>query len=86
LVAGLAAEGGSAAQAVARLRPPVMFKQRDRQIAQASRWTPDRLASALELVGEAELQCKTTGLPDQAICSRALMAVANAARARRRVA
>jgi DNA polymerase-3 subunit delta len=86
LVAGLAAEGGSAAQAVARLRPPVMFKLRDRLIAQAGRWTPERLAVALDLVGEAELQCKTTGLPDQAICSRALMAVANAARARRRVA
>ena len=86
LLAGLTAEGGSAAQAVARLRPPVMFKLRDRLIAQAGRWTPERLATALDLVGEAELQCKTTGLPDQAICSRALMVVANAARARRRVA
>jgi len=86
LVAGLKADGGSAAQAVARLRPPVLFKLRDRLIAQAGRWTPDRLAAALDLVAEAELQCKTTGLPDQAICSRALMAVANAARARRRVA
>jgi len=86
LVAAYMAEGGSAGQAVARLRPPVMFKLRDRLIAQAGRWTPERLTAALELVGEAELQCKTTGLPDQAICSRALMAVANAARARRRVA
>jgi DNA polymerase-3 subunit delta len=86
LVAGHKARGGSAGQAVARLRPPVMFKQRDRLIAQAERWSAERLVAALELVGEAELQCKTTGLPDQAICSRALMAVANAARARRRVA
>ena len=86
LVAGLMAAGTAPAQAVARLRPPVMFKLRDRLIAQARRWTPERLAAAIDLVGEAELQCKTTGLPDQAICSRALMAVANAARAQRRVA
>jgi DNA polymerase-3 subunit delta len=86
LIAGLADAGTAPAQAVARLRPPVMFKLRDRLIAQAQRWSSERLATALELVGEAELQCKTTGLPDQAICSRALMAVANAARARRRVA
>ena len=43
----------------------------------------ERFAIAADLIGEAELQCKTTGLPDQAICSRTLMAVANAARARR---
>jgi DNA polymerase III subunit delta len=86
LIAGMAAAGTPAGQAVARLRPPVLFKQRDRLVSQSQRWTADRLAAALELVGEAELQCKTTGLPDQAICSRALMAVANAARARRRVA
>ena len=83
LIGGLAASGTAPAQAIARLRPPVMFKLRDRLIAQARSWTPDRLTTALDLIGEAELQCKTTGLPDQAICSRALMAVANAARARR---
>ena len=33
----------------------------------------------LKILTEAELDCKTTGMPDQAICERALLRVAHAA-------
>ena len=38
-------------------------------------------AMAMEIILEAERACKTTGLPAEAVCGRALMRVAWAARA-----
>jgi DNA polymerase-3 subunit delta len=43
-------------------------------------WPPKRLGQALAILLEAELDCKTTGLPDEAVCGRALIRIANAAR------
>ena len=40
----------------------------------------------LERLIEAEIKCKSTGAPSEAICSRALMTIANAASSRRRAA
>jgi DNA polymerase-3 subunit delta len=37
----------------------------------------------LSILLEAELDCKTTGMPDRALCSRALLRIAQAARAAR---
>ena len=86
LVAGRVAAGGKAEQAMAALRPPVFFKQKNRFRAQIGWWTGATLGRALELLTDAETQCKTTGLPDRAVCSRALMALANtAARGRRQL-
>ncbi len=85
LVAARVAGGADAERAMAGLRPPVFFKQKDRFRAQVGWWTGPALSRALALLVEAEMQCKTTGAPDRAVCSRALMALANsAARARRR--
>ena len=47
-------------------------------------WRPQRLAQALAILTEAEFDCKTTGLPAEAICGRALIRIANAARPQRR--
>jgi len=47
---------------------------------QARRWTTDRLARALERLIEAEIQCKTTGMPADTICRRAFFELALAAR------
>lgn len=66
--------------AMARLRPPVFFKQQNEFSAQLQRWTPGTLGRALEIVTEAELDCKTTGLPDAAVLERALIRIAAAAR------
>ncbi len=62
------------------LRPPVIFIFADRFRAQMSAWPNDRLAAAMEILIAAEVECKTTGLPARAICSRALMRIAQAAR------
>jgi DNA polymerase-3 subunit delta len=60
----------------------VFFKLADRFRAQARSWTPERLATALDLLTEAELGAKSTGQPDRLICQRVLMQIATAARAR----
>jgi DNA polymerase-3 subunit delta len=80
LVAGKVAAGTPMDAAIKGLRPPVFFKQADRFRAQARTWNPDRLATALDLLTEAELGAKTTGHPDRLICQRVLMQIAMAAR------
>ena len=80
LVAGQAAQGGRVEQAVASLRPPVYFKRLDGFRAQARAWRPAHLVTAMDLVSEAELDCKTTGLPAAPIAARAVMRVTEAAR------
>jgi len=68
--------------AMAALRPPVFYKWKDSFQRQARNWQGDRLGRALVLATECEIQCKTTGMPDQAVCSRALMRIAQGARSR----
>ncbi|MFD2234961.1 DNA polymerase III subunit delta [Phaeospirillum tilakii] len=77
--AGLIAQGKSVDQAMAALKPPVIFKAADRFRRQLARWPADRLGRALDLLCEAELDCKSTGLPAAAITSRAVMMIARAA-------
>lgn len=77
--------GGSADQAVGALRPSVFFKRLRAFSDQARRWKRVDLLRALSRLMETELRCKTTGLPAEAICNRALMEIAQvAARAGRR--
>jgi DNA polymerase-3 subunit delta len=80
LVAGaLIASGQSAERAMAQLRPPVFYKHHERFRRQLQLWPMDRLVSALAIVTQAELECKTTGMPAPAVCHRALMRIARAA-------
>jgi len=51
-------------------------------LAQLAKWSSAKLANALEVVMEAETECKVTGVPAQAICARACLRIANAARQR----
>lgn len=81
LAAALVGRGQPPEQAMKALRPPVFFKQIPAFRAQLRQWSPDRLARGLELVNQAELDCKSTDMPTRAICARALMRVAQAARA-----
>jgi len=80
LAVGMTAGGKSPAQAFAALRPPVIFLFKDRFLAQMRQWPAGRLAKAMDLITEAELDCMTTGLPAEAVCGRALMRLAQAAR------
>jgi DNA polymerase III subunit delta len=78
--AGLMQDGKNADTAMKSLKPPVMFMQADRFRAQLQRWRPSRLNDALDLLAEAEMDCKTTGMPVEAVCGRALMRIAQAAK------
>ena len=79
-VVGMVDGGMTVAEAVGGLRPPIFFKRRDEFCRQVSRWDLNRLNTAQKIVLDSELKCKTTGIPDQAVCARALMQLAAAAR------
>ena len=79
LAAALVAGGTPAEQAIKSLRPPVIFKQVDSFRRQLQRWPEDRLTRALGLLLEAEIACKSTGMPAETVCARALMRIAFAA-------
>jgi DNA polymerase-3 subunit delta len=83
-VTGAVDEGVALDAAIKTLKPPPFFKVADRFRAQARVWPVGHLERALEILSEAELKCKTTGMPDQLVCSRALMQVAQAGRNARR--
>ena len=79
LAAGMIARGSTPKRAMASLRPPVFFKLTDAFGKQLRLWSPAHLADAMALVSEAEADCKTTGLPAEALCSRALMRIGQTA-------
>lgn len=81
--AGHMGQGMSARDAMKRLRPPVFFKEADAFQAELGRWAQARLATALGLLVEAEVDCKSTGMPDEAVCARTCMRIARAAAPRR---
>mgnify|MGYP003645458892 CR=1 FL=1 len=80
LARGYMDQGMSAAEAVGKLRPPVFFGERDRFMGEVSRWSARKVETALDILLEAEMACKTTGNPADTICARALLRLAKAAR------
>lgn len=76
--------GTPADTAIRSIRPPVHFSRSALLRRQISLWNRKRLDKALSLLLEAEIQCKTTGLPEDSICGQTLMRIAQAAGARRR--
>ncbi|MFO1186870.1 MAG: DNA polymerase III subunit delta [Alphaproteobacteria bacterium] len=57
------------------------YRGRDTLGRHFPRWTPARVARAQELVLQAEIDCKTTGMPAEEIAERTLLMLARAARA-----
>ncbi len=74
--------GATSDQAMKSLRPPVFFKQHDAFRNQLRRWQPNTLSRARNELIRAEIDCKSTGMPDEAVCERALMRLAAMAGAR----
>jgi DNA polymerase-3 subunit delta len=74
--------GESLDVAMKKLRPPVHFLREQSFKAQANRWNEGKLADALDMLLEAEALSRTTAVPAQAVCGRALMNIAALARAR----
>ncbi len=58
----------------------VFWKRADEFSAQTRTWSPANLARALDLLTDAEIDCKSTGMPAEAICRHALLRIAQAAR------
>lgn len=77
MLAGAHFGAGAAEQAaLAKLRPPVFWKQRGVFAAQARAWRPAALKSGLARLIAAEADCKTTGLPAETMAARALLGLA----------
>lgn len=65
------------AKGIARARPPVHFKSRDRMVRQAQAWGSHRLEEALELLIDTDLQLRSASrAPQAALMERALIRLA----------
>lgn len=73
------AQGSNVDQAIKQLRPPLFFKRQPAFKQMLRLWPQKRLIMAQQIMLEAERNCKTTGMPSQAVCHRALLRLANAA-------
>lgn len=68
--------GASPSDAIAKLRPPVFWKERDAVAAQARLWTAKKLNAAYDVLWAAELRSKTAGAPQNLIAADAYRGVA----------
>ena len=81
VAAGAIAEGASAQDAMAAMRPPVFFK-RQALVGRALRlWPLPALDQAIAAGLAAEAACKTTRVPEHAYCRQTMLALASRARA-----
>ncbi len=69
-------EGGNLTAAIKKLRPPVHYSRERSVQGQASRWSMPQLEAALAILYEGEALVKTTAIPSEAACGRALLSVA----------
>jgi DNA polymerase-3 subunit delta len=84
MVGGLMAEPGNAQEAVRALRPPVRCPRDKILIRQANIWSRAACERALRLLEAAETECKTSALPDEAICGRLILSLTRSAAGARR--
>ena len=80
LATGMVEAGKTADAALKSLRPPVYWKEKEVYLEAVTRWSSAKLARAIEILGAAELDCKRTGVPDQAVAWLAALRIAGAAR------
>lgn len=71
--------GQTAKDAMNQLKPKVFFRDVPAFQRQLRAWSEANLATALQLLTEAEIECKSTGAPAAAICTRTLLRIAQAA-------
>lgn len=84
LVASLVATGKPLEAAMNSLIPRPFKRDAEALARQVPRWPAHRAAAALNRLLEVERQCKTTGLPDETVCARALLEISENARRGRR--
>jgi DNA polymerase-3 subunit delta len=78
-VAAARESGRTAADAVKMLRPPLFFRRERAMLEAAELWRLPAIAAIQQALREAELQCKRTGLPAEAIAHAAILAIARRA-------
>ncbi len=72
-----AADPGGPGAGIARVRPPVHFKLRDRMVRQARTWGVARLEQALRLLVDTDLQLRSAArAPQMAVMERTLIRLA----------
>ncbi len=71
--------GAAAGEAIKALRPPVFFRRERAMLEAAEIWRSAAIASQQLALREAEMQCKRTGLPAEAIAHAAVLAIARRA-------
>jgi len=76
--------GMDAESAVGKLRPPVFFRTKPAMVSAVRGWSSTRLNNALDRLLRAEIECKTTGMPAELVCARAVLALSMAAPKARR--
>jgi DNA polymerase-3 subunit delta len=76
------ARGENLDSAVKQLRPPLHFLRVESFKAQARSWSGEKLNDALDILLEAETLCKTTAVPNEALCGRTLMNICAMAKGR----
>ncbi len=69
---------------VKQYRPPIFFKRLDSVERQVSLWSHEDLKSALNLLQQAESQCRNGKLPTPALAERALFSLSMSAKRRHR--
>jgi DNA polymerase III subunit delta len=81
VAAGAMADGASAQEAMAALRPPVFFKRQAIVGKALWLWPLPALDQALAAALTAEASCKTTRIPEHEYCRQTMLALALRARA-----
>ena len=73
-------KGQTPRDALKAIKPPIMYLFVDQFVQQLEKWSGPKVDRALTVLSDAEIRCKTTGSPVNAICGRALMSLSQAAR------
>lgn len=71
--------GMSAQDAVKALRPPVFFRRERAMVEAAELWRGPAIGAVQLALRDAELQCKSTGIPAEAMAHGAILAIARRA-------
>ncbi len=64
-----------------RLAPPVFYKNETPFAQQMNRWPLASLEKIMLRLSQIEAQCKQTGIPDETLCSQAILAISRGAKA-----
>lgn len=73
-------KGETADKVVNSIKPPLMFFRKNAFISQLRVWNKNRILNALNVLYQAERECKTSDLPAEQIASFAIIRISNGAK------